>query len=69
MTSIWDIEEKRGNEMFLSGKSLQEVFLIKDDFVRDARVSGYVNAKRDFDRRNFNLELEEQKQHFLGQKF
>jgi hypothetical protein len=66
MNSTWDIEENRGKEIFLNGGSIKDILDIKNDFVKDARMSGYFKAQKSFQSRNFELEIEEQRVHFEG---
>jgi hypothetical protein len=62
----WEAEEKRGKEMFYSGKTLTDVIIASNDNNRAALLAGYDEARKSFQGRNFELEIEEQRVHFKG---
>jgi hypothetical protein len=64
--SNWEEWEKRGKEMFYSGKTLADVIIASNDNNRAALLTGYDEAKKSFQSRNFELEIEEQRVHFKG---
>jgi hypothetical protein len=63
MSREWDEAVKIGQEMFLSGKTFNDVIIASNDRNRAGMLYGYQES---FQGRNFDVEIEEQREHFDG---
>jgi hypothetical protein len=66
MSKLWDESIKTGKEMFYKGKTLAQVIIKSNDDTRAPLIYGYQSAKESFQGRNFDLEIQEQRDHFEG---
>jgi hypothetical protein len=64
--SDWEIQQNHGKEMFHKGKTLAQIIIASNDYTRAPLIYGYQSAKESFQGRNFDLEIQEQRDHFEG---